>query len=491
MTNATIASFRRVSAAAAFALVLGACAADQTSSLLQPTTPLPAGAPRLAGDERANEREHARLVAAFGGEYRAPDAKRLFGEVAARLVAATERPDERYEITILDSPAVNAFALPSGRLYVTRGLLALANDTSEIAAVLAHEIAHVTLRHANARSELALRSQLVSRVVSDVLNDPAAGASLLDQSRVRIAGFSRAQELEADQVGIRTLAKAGYDPHAASRFLNSLGRNGELALAAADGGRKPAADMLSSHPGTPERIALATPGGTTGRGAGRRRRGPRTLSRRRRRALLRRQPRRRAHPRPPFRASAPRRRLRGAGRRRAREHLEGGPRRFPRRQPPASLRRHRGGRRADPRDGAAIGLERQRRDRQRPGLDGQRPAGRGRDRQGQGVALPPRGDPGRRDHLSAGPRLAWPAGGARARVQDLARPRSVRSPPRRRGASVPLRLQLVTAGQDDTVESLALRMLVANRAVERFLVLNGLERGARAKPGERYKIIAE
>jgi predicted Zn-dependent protease len=191
MTNATIASFRRVSAAAAFALVLGACAADQTSSLLQPTTPLPAGAPRLAGDERANEREHARLVAAFGGEYRAPDAKRLLGEVAARLVAATERPDERYEITILDSPAVNAFALPSGRLYVTRGLLALANDTSEIAAVLAHEIAHVTLRHANARSELALRSQLVSRVVSDVLNDPAAGATLLDQSRVRIAGFSQ------------------------------------------------------------------------------------------------------------------------------------------------------------------------------------------------------------------------------------------------------------------------------------------------------------
>ena len=204
MTNATIASFRRVSAAAAFALVLGACAADQTSSLLQPTTPLPAGAPRLAGDERANEREHARLVAAFGGEYRAPEAKRLLGEVAARLVAATERPDERYEITILDSPAVNAFALPSGRLYVTRGLLALANDTSEIAAVLAHEIAHVTLRHASARSELALRSQLVSRVVSDVLNDPAAGATLLDQSRVRIAGFSQ---------GPGARGRPGRNPH--------------------------------------------------------------------------------------------------------------------------------------------------------------------------------------------------------------------------------------------------------------------------------------
>src|SRR5215210_3312295 len=198
MTNATVASFRRLSAAAAFALVLGACAADQTSSLLQPTTPLPAGAPRLAGDERANEREHARLVAAFGGEYRAPDAKRLLGEVTARLVAATERPDERYEITILDSPAVNAFALPSGRLYVTRGLLALANDTSEIAAVLAHEIAHVTLRHANARSELEARSALVSRVVADVLGDPDGSEAVRDRARHQIARFSRTQELEAD-----------------------------------------------------------------------------------------------------------------------------------------------------------------------------------------------------------------------------------------------------------------------------------------------------
>src|SRR3954447_23976982 len=255
MTNATIASFRRVSAAAAFALVLGACAADQTSSLLQPTTPLPAGAPRLAGDERATEREHARLVAAFGGEYRAPDAKRLLGEVAARLVAATERPGERYEITIPDSPAVNAFALPSGRLYVTRGLLALANDTDEIAAVLAHEIAHVTLRHASARLELEARSALVSRVVADVLRDPDGSAVVRDRARLQIASFSRAQELEADQISVATLAKAGYDPFGAARFLASLDRT--LGLRAPANGRNPSPDMLSTHPGASERVGLA------------------------------------------------------------------------------------------------------------------------------------------------------------------------------------------------------------------------------------------
>ena len=84
---------------------------------------------------------------------------------------ATDRPDETFQVTILNSPVVNAFALPNGRLYVTRGLLALANDTSEVAAVLSHEIAHVTLRHASQRSELQARSDLIERVAENVLND--------------------------------------------------------------------------------------------------------------------------------------------------------------------------------------------------------------------------------------------------------------------------------------------------------------------------------
>jgi predicted Zn-dependent protease len=237
--------------AAPVAAVLAGCAGDQTGSL-SPLGELPAAIPRVTGLERPGDREHARLVAAFGGEYRAPEAHRLVSDITARLVPATERPEEAYRVTLLDSPVVNAFALPSGRLYVTRGLLALANDTAEVAAVLAHEIAHVTVRHASARSELELRSALVSRVVSDVLNDPVAEAMVRDQSRVSMASFSRAQELEADQIGVRTLAKAGYDPYGATRFLGSLSRaSGRPADAAAK-----STDMLSTHPSTPERISL-------------------------------------------------------------------------------------------------------------------------------------------------------------------------------------------------------------------------------------------
>lgn len=244
----------RVGAALAL-LVLSACAGDQTGTVMAPIA-IPAEAPRVAGRERPpTDADHTQLVASFGGEYRAPGTLRLVSEVTDRLVRATERPEESYAVTLLDSAVINAFALPNGRLYVTRGLLALATDTSEIAAVLAHEIAHVTLRHASARSELALRSQLVSKVVADVLNDPETGAQIQSQSRFALARFSRDQELEADRIGVRTLARAGYDPFAAGRFLTALSRTTAMKTGTGVAGEP---DMLATHPGTTERITLVT-----------------------------------------------------------------------------------------------------------------------------------------------------------------------------------------------------------------------------------------
>ena len=210
--------------------------------------PLPPDAPRVVGLER-RDRDHERLVAAFGGEARAPQAQRLLSDITRRLIEASDRPDKSFQITILNSPAVNAFALPNGRLYVTRGLLALANDTSEIAAVLSHEIAHVTLRHASQRNELQARSTLIKRVTENVLNDAEKAAVIQNQSRSTLASFSRSQELEADQAGVKVLARAGFDPYGASRFLVALGRS----ATGSDG----SADMMASHPSTRERITLA------------------------------------------------------------------------------------------------------------------------------------------------------------------------------------------------------------------------------------------
>jgi predicted Zn-dependent protease len=223
--------------------LLAACSSFVGSSQL------PSDAPRIVGAERNRDRDHERLVAAFGGEARAPQAQRLLSDISKRLIEAGDRPDESFQITILNSPAVNAFALPNGRLYVTRGLLALANDTSEIAAVLSHEIAHVTLRHASQRSELQARSTLIKRVTEDVLNDAKEAAVMQNQSRSTLASFSRSQEFEADQAGVKVLARAGFDPYGAPRFLVALGRSAS--------GSDASADMMASHPSTRERINLA------------------------------------------------------------------------------------------------------------------------------------------------------------------------------------------------------------------------------------------
>ncbi len=216
------------------------------------TGSLPADAPRILGPDRSRDRDHERLVAAFGGEVRAPQAQRLLTDITNRLVMATDRPDEAYQVTILNSPVVNAFALPNGRLYVTRGLLALANDSSEVAAVLSHEIAHVTLRHASQRNEMQARSTLIKRVTEDVLNDAEQAAVVQSQARSSLASFSRSQELEADRTGVRVLARAGFDPYGAARFLNALEKSATSARNDNGG-----AEMTASHPSTGERISLA------------------------------------------------------------------------------------------------------------------------------------------------------------------------------------------------------------------------------------------
>ncbi|MHB2169473.1 M48 family metalloprotease [Alsobacter sp. R-9] len=247
---------RRLVLAVALALLLAGCAAERLGLPTSAGPAVPAAAPRVTGLDSPAQREHKKLVGMFGGEYRSPQAERMLNDVMGRVAKAGGTPDPK--VTILNSPVVNAFALPNGNVYVTRGLLALANDTSEIAAVMAHEVAHVTANHAYQRAELERRSQLVSRVVSEVLEDPVAGEVVQARSRFSIASFSRSQELEADQIGVQTIAKAGFDPYGAARFLASLGR--QTAMRATMMGEKSGQqgmNFLSTHPSTPERVALA------------------------------------------------------------------------------------------------------------------------------------------------------------------------------------------------------------------------------------------
>jgi predicted Zn-dependent protease len=218
-----------------------------------PTTAKPA---RPVAQTPAAEREHERILSSYGGTYDDPKLEALIGKTVDRLVAASDRPDQAYKVTILNSGAVNAFALPTGQLYVTRGLIALASDTSELSSVLSHEMAHVLAKHASIREDQARQAAIVTRVVTEMGNDPDLTALALAKTKLTMASFSRAQEFEADGIGVSISARAHFDPYGAARFLTSMERNAALKVGKTSLDPR-AQDFLSSHPATPERVQNA------------------------------------------------------------------------------------------------------------------------------------------------------------------------------------------------------------------------------------------
>ena len=198
--------------------------------------------------------EGQRIVEGYGGVYSDRDAEIMVAQIVGRLLTAANRADDSFSVTILDSPQVNAFALPGGNIYVTRGILALASDAGELAAVLAHEMAHVTLRHAQARSNRVRTNEIVDRVLGGILGVDLETDQSSNRARASLAAFSQQQELEADSEGIRVAAAAGFDPGAAGRFLGVMGRYAALTEG---GAPMETGDFLSSHPTTPTRIERA------------------------------------------------------------------------------------------------------------------------------------------------------------------------------------------------------------------------------------------
>ncbi len=242
----------RVAAVALAAMLVAGCS---TAGRNSPTAAIFGADAPGANTPAVDTQEHSRIVAAYGGIYHDANVEQTLVPIVSRIVASSDRPDQAYRITILNSPAINAFALPGGYLYVTRGLLALASDSSEVAAVLAHEMGHITANHAQARQEKAREALVVSKAVSEVLNDDNSGQLALASSQRNLASFSRQQELEADAIGVRTIGKAGYDPFAAARFLTAMAHYSDFR--ASQTLRDKAPDFLATHPSTPERVGFA------------------------------------------------------------------------------------------------------------------------------------------------------------------------------------------------------------------------------------------
>ncbi len=226
-------------------------------------------------EARIGREEHPKVLAEFGGAYENGRLQDYVARVGERVQRVSELADQRFTFTLLDSDMVNAFALPGGYVYVTRGLLALAEDEAELAGVLGHEVGHVTARHTAQRYDRAVASQvgvLGATVLGAVLGGDL-GAQIAQQvagtaALAYVQGFSREQEFEADQLGIRYLARAGYDPSAMATFLEALERESGLRRRL-EGTRERVPDWLASHPRTKDRVRQAA-AAAAGRDPGRR-----------------------------------------------------------------------------------------------------------------------------------------------------------------------------------------------------------------------------
>jgi predicted Zn-dependent protease len=231
------------------ALVLGASLALAGGCQTNPATGKTIYAPLSASQQLAmGEQAAPQLAQEFGGPVHDPQLQAYVTQVGKKLAAQTESnyPSLPWEFTLLDSPVVNAFSLPGGKVFLTRGLMEKMNNEAQLAGVLGHEIGHVTAQHVAQQVGQAQILQGVSSVAGLAVSEGGGSAGTLGQlvmpalnvgGQLYMLKFSRTDESQADALGMRYMSKAGYNPRGqleVMEILKSLGGGG--------------AEFLQTHP---------------------------------------------------------------------------------------------------------------------------------------------------------------------------------------------------------------------------------------------------
>ena len=236
-----------------FALLLANCAQNPVSGRANFVTMSESQEVQVGRDEDVKVREEY-------GVYDNKVLQQYVNEIGQRLGKASHRPHLQYSFVVVDSPEINAFALPGGYIYITRGILAYLNSEAELAAVLGHEIGHVTARHSvqqlSASTAAGVGATLLGVFVPALRNQIGDTAINL-LGNVLLSGYGREHELEADRLGADYLYRTGYDPQAMIKVIGVL-KNQELfdAEIARSEGRAPRSyhGVFASHPDADQRL---------------------------------------------------------------------------------------------------------------------------------------------------------------------------------------------------------------------------------------------
>ncbi len=211
------------------------------------------------GEVEQGRKAHEQVIK-FYGVYEDQGLQDYVNQIGQKLAQASHRPDLEWHFTVVDADDINAFALPGGYIYITRGIMAYLNSEAELAAVLGHEIGHVTARHSvRQQTQNTLTGILATgaaiftgnRAVADLAN--IGGQALL-------SGYGRDMELEADKLGAEYLAKTGYDTQAMIGVISVLKNQETFEIQRArEEGREPRVyhGVFASHPSADQRLQQA------------------------------------------------------------------------------------------------------------------------------------------------------------------------------------------------------------------------------------------
>ena len=256
--------FKKFSSTILFIVLIGltACSTNQATGRNQLLA--------MSGDQekKIGAENHPKILDAFGGAYEDDELAFYVTNLVARLAAQSELAGDELRVTVLNSPVVNAMALPGGYVYVTRGLLALAPDEAALASVMAHELGHVTARHSAERQTQSIGASIATLGVA-ILTGSRQAAQLAQQGgQLYLLSYSRDQEREADALGSRYMKAAGYDLYAQADMFESMGALEKYETEKSGGNAAP--QILRSHPLSAERsetarkkAEIAGTGGTT------------------------------------------------------------------------------------------------------------------------------------------------------------------------------------------------------------------------------------
>jgi len=205
-------------------------------------------------DEKAiGKTEHPKIIKQFGGVYKNETLQNYIESLGKFLVTTSENPNLRFTFTILNSPIVNAFALPGGYIYLTRGLIYLCQNEAQLAGVIAHEIGHVTGRHSAKRYTRAVGTNLLGNLLNTLIKNPILQNLTNTTSSLYLLSYSRNHEYEADNLATRYMIRAGFDPFEMANFLKQMEKYSNLQKKIM-GDKKRVSELLLTHPNSSKRV---------------------------------------------------------------------------------------------------------------------------------------------------------------------------------------------------------------------------------------------